>query len=190
MGHGEPAGLRGSAAVTVPGQGRPPTRTTVRVGDTTFIVEIEELPAGRLRVLVDGNPVEVDARLPASGAGSLLLDGVSYAVDLGCERGDPRVVVDGEVLEVHVADGARRRAGASAPTGPGGGQRLLAPMPGKVVAVLVEVGQRVERGAGLVVLEAMKMENEFRATGAGVVSAIHVAPGQAVSAGDLLLVVD
>jgi biotin carboxyl carrier protein len=99
-------------------------------------------------------------------------------------------VVDGEVLEVHVADGARRRAGASAPTGPGGGQRLLAPMPGKVVAVLVEVGQRVERGAGLVVLEAMKMENEFRATGAGVVSAIHVAPGQAVSAGDLLLVVD
>jgi acetyl/propionyl-CoA carboxylase alpha subunit len=190
VGHGEPAGLRGSAAVTVPGQGRAPTRTTVRIGDATFIVEIEELPAGRLRVLVDGNPVEVDARLPASGAGSLLLDGVSYAVDLGCERGDPRVVVDGEVLEVHVADGARRRPGASAPTGPGGGQRLLAPMPGKVVAVLVEVGQRVERGASLVVLEAMKMENEFRATGAGVVSAIHVAPGQAVSAGDLLLVVD
>jgi biotin carboxyl carrier protein len=63
-------------------------------------------------------------------------------------------------------------------------------MPGKVVAVLVEVGQRVERGAGLVVLEAMKMENEFRATGPGVVSAIHVAPGQAVSAGDLLLVVE
>jgi biotin carboxyl carrier protein len=63
-------------------------------------------------------------------------------------------------------------------------------MPGKVVAVLVDIGQKVERGAGLVVLEAMKMENEFRATGAGVVSAIHVTPGQAVSAGDLLLVVD
>ncbi len=176
--------------MTAPGHGRPPTRTTVRVGDTTFIVEIEELPADRLRVLVDGTPVEVDARLPASGVGSLLLDGVSYAVDLGGEWGDPCVVVDGEVLEVHVSDGARRRLGASAPASSGGGQRLLAPMPGKVVAVLVEVGQRVERGAGLVVLEAMKMENEFRATGDGVVSAIHVAPGQAVSAGDLLLVVD
>jgi acetyl/propionyl-CoA carboxylase alpha subunit len=176
--------------MTAPGHGRPPTRTTVRVGEVTFTVEIEELPAGRLRVLVDGTPVEVDARLPASGAGSLLLDGVSYTVDLGSEREDPRVVVDGEVLEVHVSNGARQRAGGSAPTGSGGGQRLRAPMPGKVVAVLVDIGQRVERGAGLVVLEAMKMENEFRATGAGVVSAIHVTPGQAVSAGDLLLVVD
>jgi biotin carboxyl carrier protein len=159
------------------------------VGDATFVVEIEEEPSGGLRVRVDGDPVGVDARLPASGAGSLLLDGVSYAVDLSGDRGAPCVVVDGEALEVHVTDGARRRSGDAAAASHGG-QRLLAPMPGKVVAVLVEIGQRVERGAGLVVLEAMKMENEFRATGGGVVSAIHVAPGQAVSAGDLLLVVD
>ena len=175
--------------MTAPGPGRLPSRTTVRVGEITFIVEIEELPAGRLRVLVDGTPVEVDARLPASGAGSLLLDGVSYAVDLSGDRGAPRVVVDGEVLEVHVTDGARRRSGDAAAASHGG-QRLLAPMPGKVVAVLVEIGQRVERGAGLVVLEAMKMENEFRATGDGAVTEIHVAPGQAVSAGDLLVVVE
>ncbi len=62
-------------------------------------------------------------------------------------------------------------------------------MPGKVVKVLVEVGQPVERGAGLVVLEAMKMENEFRATGSGRVSEIHVEPGQAVDAGALLVVI-
>jgi biotin carboxyl carrier protein len=57
------------------------------------------------------------------------------------------------------------------------------------VAVLVEVGRPVERGAGLVVLEAMKMENEFRAVAEGVVTEIHVEPGQAVNAGDLLVVV-
>jgi biotin carboxyl carrier protein len=71
----------------------------------------------------------------------------------------------------------------------GGVQVHVAPMPGKVVAVLVEVGASVKPGAGLVVLEAMKMENEFRATGGGVVTEIHVTVGQTVDAGDLLVVV-
>jgi pyruvate carboxylase subunit B len=62
-------------------------------------------------------------------------------------------------------------------------------MPGKVAAVLVAVGQPVGRGAGLVVLEAMKMENEFRATADGVVTEVHISPGQTVNAGDLLVVV-
>jgi biotin carboxyl carrier protein len=62
-------------------------------------------------------------------------------------------------------------------------------MPGKVVAVHVSPGDAVEPGAPLVVLEAMKMENEFRATAAGVVAEVRVVPGQAVNAGDLLLVV-
>jgi biotin carboxyl carrier protein len=57
------------------------------------------------------------------------------------------------------------------------------------VAVLVAVGQRVDAGAGLVVLEAMKMENEFRAAANGVITEVHVTPGQAVDAGDLLVVV-
>jgi len=62
-------------------------------------------------------------------------------------------------------------------------------MAGRVVAVHVRAGDRVEPDAPLVVLEAMKMENEFRATAAGVVSEVAVAPGQAVNAGDLLVVV-
>ena len=168
---------------------RPPSRLEIRVDGTTFTVEIEERPGGRLQVRVDGRPVDVDARLPPSGPGSLLLDGVSYAVDLGEGQGEIHVVVDGEAFRVQVADrDGRRRA---APAGPGGasGQRLVAPMPGKVVAVRVEVGQAVEPGAELIVLEAMKMENEFRATAGGVVREIRVVPGQAVNAGDLLVVV-
>jgi biotin carboxyl carrier protein len=165
-----------------------PSRLAVRVDGTTFIVEVEEGPASGLAIRVDGQPVAVDARLPGTGTGSLLLDGVSYVVDLTEDRGATHVVVDGEAFQVHVEEPGRRRADG-AKGSDGNGQRLVAPMPGKVVAVLVAVGQRVDPGAGLVVLEAMKMENEFRATAAGVITEVHVVPGQAVDTGDLLVVV-
>ena len=168
---------------------RPPSRTAVRVDGTLFVVEIEESPEGPLRVRVDGQAVDVDARLEASGSGSLLLDGVSHVVDQGAGNGETHVVVDGEGFAVQIEGDAARRRGGSPDGRSRGGQRLVAPMPGKVVAVLVAVGQAVERGVGLVVLEAMKMENEFRATGSGVVTEIHVSPGQAVNAGDLLVVI-
>jgi biotin carboxyl carrier protein len=168
---------------------RPPSRTVVRVDGTLFVVEIEESREGRLQVRVDGQAVDVDARLEASGSGSLLLDGVPHVVDQGAGNGETHVVVDGEAFAVQIEGDAARRRGESPDGRSDGGQRLVAPMPGKVVAVLVAVGQAVERGAGLVVLEAMKMENEFRATGSGVVTEIHASPGQAVNAGDLLVVI-
>jgi biotin carboxyl carrier protein len=176
--------------VTTPGGGLP-SRLDVRVDGTTFTVEVEELPAGGLQVRVDDQPIDVDARLPRCGTGSLLLDSVSYVVDLGegRGRGETHVMVDGEAFRVQTESPTRRRRSGSTRASDGAGQRLVAPMPGKVVAVLVEVGQPVEPGAGLVVLEAMKMENEFRATGAGVVAELHVAAGQAVNAGDLLVVI-
>jgi len=67
---------------------------------------------------------------------------------------------------------------------------LKAPMPGKVVLIEVEVGQAVEPGDGLIVLEAMKMENEFRATVAGTVREVRVQVGQAVNLGDTLVVIE
>jgi biotin carboxyl carrier protein len=179
--------------VTSAGAGPGPARLSVQVEDRTFVVEVEELGSGLLEVRVDGRRVDVDARLPASGpgSGSLLLDGVSYVVDLGEAGEDTLVAVDGETFRVQLGDpgAGRRRGPAGAVAGSGAGQRLVAPMPGKVVKVLVQVGQPVERGAGLVVLEAMKMENEFRATGSGTVREIHVEPGQAVDAGALLVVI-
>jgi biotin carboxyl carrier protein len=175
--------------VTGPVGGGPASRLAVRVDGTTFIVEVEERPDGGLLVQVDGRPVDVDARLPQCGSGSLLLDGVSYLVDLGEGRGETHVAVDGEAFRVQIENRTHRRRAGDTRASDGAGQRLVAPMPGKVVAVLVEVGQPVEPGAGLVVLEAMKMENEFRATGAGVVAEVHVAAGQAVNAGDLLVVI-
>jgi biotin carboxyl carrier protein len=166
-----------------------PSRLEVRVDGETFSVEIEERPAGGLHVRVDGRPVEVDARLTATGTGSVLLDGVSYVVDVEDGGGESHVVVDGEAFRVQLGDRDRDRRRAGSGPAAGAGQRLVAPMPGKVVAVLVTVGQAVEPGAGLVVLEAMKMENEFRSVSAGVIAEVHVTPGQAVNTGDLLVVV-
>jgi biotin carboxyl carrier protein len=165
------------------------SRFAVRVDDTTFVVEIEDRPAGGVQVRVDGQSVDVESRLPASGTGSLLLDGASYVVDLGEGRSETHVVVDGEVFHVQIDDEAARRRGLSTDGSRGAGQRLVAPMPGKVVAVLVEVGQSVLPGTPLVVLEAMKMENEFRATASGVVTEVRVTAGQAVDAGALLVVI-
>ena len=168
--------------------GGSPSRHDVDVDGTRFAVEVETRPDGALRIRVDGQPLEVDARLPPTGPGSLLVDGVSYGVDVHDGGDETQVVVDGEAFRVRIED-PRRRVRAAAGAGDGAGQRLVAPMPGKVVAVLVTVGQPVEPGAGLLVLEAMKMENEFRATSSGVVAEVHVAPGQAVNPGDLLVVV-
>ncbi|MBW2735649.1 MAG: acetyl-CoA carboxylase biotin carboxyl carrier protein subunit [Deltaproteobacteria bacterium] len=78
--------------------------------------------------------------------------------------------------------------------GPGGlnedGLTVMAPMPGKVVKALVEVGQEVVEGQGVVVIEAMKMENELRAAAEGVVQKILVDPGQSVDAGQVLVVIE
>jgi biotin carboxyl carrier protein len=175
--------------VTSAGPGGRASRLSIQVEDATFTVEVEELASGSLEVRVDGQLVDVDARLPASGTGSLLLDGVSYVVDLGEAGAERLLAVDGETFRVRVDDPVAGRRRGPTESSAGAGQRLVAPMPGKVVKVLVEVGQPVERGSGLVVLEAMKMENEFRATGSGVVREIHVEPGQAVDAGALLVVI-
>jgi len=130
----------------------------------------------------------VDARLEAAGPMSLLLDGVAWLADLDEANGEIVVTLDGQTFRLQVEEagrlvGRRRRVAA------GAGQRLVAPMPGRVVAVHVRPGDRVEPDAPLVVLEAMKMENEFRATAGGVVAEVAVSPGQAVNAGDLLVVV-
>jgi len=162
-------------------------RLAVTRDGETFPVEVVEAE-GRYRVRLGEEWLEVDARLPAAGPASLLIGGQAYLVDLADENGDVVVTVGAETCRLQVEEAGRRfgrRRGGVA----GAGQRLVAPMPGRVVAVHVRPGDRVEADAPLVVLEAMKMENEFRATASGVVTEVAVAAGQAVNAGDLLVVV-
>ena len=108
------------------------------------------------------------------------------AVTLG-SSGDGEVVVAGHTVPVALAN-RRRRARAMLGAG-NGDQRVVAPMPGKVVKLLVAVGDAVEPRQGLVVVEAMKMENELSVTRAGTVAKIEVSEGTSVEAGRLLIVV-
>jgi biotin carboxyl carrier protein len=105
-------------------------------------------------------------------------------------EGELTVQVGGEIHGVRVEEAARyaiRTRGGVA--GAGSGQTLKAPLPGKITLVAVKPGDAVNRGDTLLVIEAMKMENELKAAAAGTVSEVHVAPGQAVNPGDVLVVI-
>jgi biotin carboxyl carrier protein len=145
---------------------------------------------GRYRIAAGDRVWEVDSRATPAGIHSLLVDGVSYVADVTEDDGVSVVDLGGERYEVRVEEETRHvirtRGGAG---GAGGAHTLKAPLPGRVTHVSVKVGDTVKAGDPLLVIEAMKMENEFRATAPGTVAEVRVEPGQAVNAGDVLLVV-
>ena len=168
-------------------------KLVVTVEGTVHAVEVEPSSAG-YRVTVDQQVIEVDARRVTPAVRSLRIDGVSHLVsvggDAGAAEGELTVQVGDEIHVLQVEDAARHairtRGGAA---GAGAGQTLKAPLPGKITLVAVKAGDTVNRGDTLLVIEAMKMENELKAAAAGTVSEVHVAPGQAVNPGDVLLVI-
>ena len=155
----------------------------VTIGAQTVEVEVEGA-----RVVVGGVAREAHlAMVPGTPLYHLLLAGESWTLAAEALDGVGRwaLGVAGERIEVEVRSERTREIEALAPSRPGPpGQRTVkAPMPGLVVRVEVAAGQRVEGGAGLVVVEAMKMENELRAPQPGVVATVHVEVGQAVEKG-------
>ena len=144
---------------------------------------------GRYQVSLDGRTMEVDCQETGSHFLSLLIDGRSYEVGLEKRSTGYTVVLEDDVLFVDLANASRTMGGAP-PRAAGGPARVAAPMPGKLVKVLVEPGQEVASGQGLVVMEAMKMENELRSPRAGRVRALPVREGQAVETGAILAVVE
>ena len=157
---------------------------------TTDVVEISG-GDGRYRVTLGDEVWDVDARLTAQGIYSLLIGGVSYVADVVDRDGTCLVDVGGESYEVLVEEQTRwiiRTRGGAA--GAAHGQTLTAPLPGKITHIAVRPGDRVQAGDTLVVIEAMKMENEFKASAAGTVAEVRVQPGQTVNPGDILLVIE
>ena len=172
------------------------SRIEVVAGGRVHTVHIEPADGPRhVRVRVDdGEAVLMDAAVvgAANAATTWSLRDVvtglvsTAAVTLG-SSGDGDAVVAGHVVPIALAN-RRRRARAILGAG-NGDQRVVAPMPGKVVKVLVAVGDAVEARQGLIVVEAMKMENELSVTRAGTISKIEVTEGTSVEAGRLLIVV-
>ena len=168
------------------------------IGERTRTVSLQRQGEG-WRVTVDAvvfdvHAADVDGRtlslLVGGAAGSAAGRSVPAVVVSGRTPGDLHVAVQGRGIPVRVvADerSQRRGSGAGDTTGP---QRITAPMPGKVVRVLVAPGDEVQPRQGLVVVEAMKMENELRAARAGRVVSVSVVEGQSVDAGAVLAVVE
>lgn len=100
------------------------------------------------------------------------------------------VTTRGRSYEVTIVDPKRLRSGQNSDRHHHGVAEILAPMPGKVVRVQVEAGATVEKGAGVIVVEAMKMQNEMKSPRDGVVVSINVKAGDTVNAGDVLAVVE
>jgi acetyl/propionyl-CoA carboxylase alpha subunit len=160
------------------------------VGGRTRQVELRREGAG-YRARIGDRPVQ--AEVLERGSGSLLVRwgertyDVTYSLEGGrwlLDLGSRQVVV--EILDpLRAGEGSPADAGRSA-----GRQEIRAAMPGKVVAVKVVAGQAVAAGQALVVVEAMKMENEVPSPRGGTVAAVAVAPGQTVEAGALLAVVE
>jgi len=143
---------------------------------------------GRYTVRFEGVTLAVDARPLGGSLMSLILDGQSHAAGVERRPGGYTVHLREDTLDVELAEAAR---GAAAPPRKAAGPlRITAPMPGRLVRVLVEPGQKVRAGQGLVVMEAMKMENELRAPRPGRVAEVHARERQAVETGALLVVLD
>jgi glutaconyl-CoA/methylmalonyl-CoA decarboxylase subunit gamma len=161
-------------------------------------IEVNSLPSsrqrsGRIDIRNDSGQGAADWAEVAPQAYSILLDGQSYDVRIERAR-----VVDEAARDVYTAHvGARayrlelrdpRRARRSGAAGTHDGpQEILAPMPGRIVKVLAAAGQEVKAGDSLIVMEAMKMQNEIRAPRGGRVEAIRVAEGEGVETGAPLL---
>ena len=151
-------------------------------------LEITRLDTHRYRVMVDGEPHEVDARLCAPDLLSVLIDNTSY--DISFSYTDPDVLLNfrNRHFNIEVLDERRMRMRrVQSDLDISGPEVIKTSMPGKVVKVLVEEGQTIEPGAGVIIIEAMKMENEIRCRNGGVVKGIHVSAGQAIE-GDVALI--
>ena len=156
------------------------------VGEQRFDVVFQN---GHL--LIDGVAVTYAFEPVSEHYYSLLLDGQSLPVVVEEQPGGRlRITVDGRPVEVQVQDEKAlllERFGLNETDDDNAERTVHAPMPGLVLTVMVQPGQYVHTGEGLLVLEAMKMENELRAHTDGVVKALHVAPGDAVVKNALLL---
>jgi biotin carboxyl carrier protein len=153
-------------------------------------VEMERTEKG-FDCIVDGEAFSLDVVMTARDVLSILNNGRHYEAKREYSQlGETHVIVGSERFAAEVRDPRSlrsRRGAAGAETGPA---KIIAPMPGIVIRLLVSQGDEVEAGQGVAVVEAMKMQNELKSSKKGKVSRIAVKEGASVNAGDLLAIVE
>jgi biotin carboxyl carrier protein len=163
----------------------------VTIEDRVVEVEVDDTPAGTTAT-IEGRTFAVDL-LPVSADKlfSLVVDNQSHEVLVEDVAGGLEVIVGGELFRIAVQDEWERRLASiqRKTTAVAGETVVKAPMPGQVVGVPVQAGDAVKAGQGLVILSAMKMENEIRSPRDGAVVTVHVAQGDKVEQGAALVTI-
>jgi biotin carboxyl carrier protein len=162
----------------------------VQISGKTRTVELQR-DSDRWKISLDGAPIDADAVEISPNVFSILLNGESYEVRLAAAN-DGKLTLQtrhhefiAEVVDPRTWRGRRHGAVEAE-----GRQQIVAPMPGKVVRLLVKAGDKVETGQGLLVVEAMKMQNEVRSPKTGTVERLLAKEGQPVNAGEVLAWID
>jgi biotin carboxyl carrier protein len=163
----------------------------VREGDETVRVELREMGEGVYDVTVDGETVRLDAAKSGRTIYSVIESGRQFEAMVE-ERGTHgfEILLGGRLFHLEAVDERSKLLVDQASTIAEGPQTMVAQMPGKIVKIHVSRGQTVQEGQGVLVVEAMKMENEIASPIDGVVKEIAVSEGQTVETGETLFVVE
>ena len=167
-------------------------KLTAEINGESCEVRIK-VDGSRVSAEVDGRSYELKTRVSGPGVHLLMLGGRVYEcrVEADATRdAAAEIHIGSRAYSVTLIDPKRLRGGRSAGAQAGGTAQIVAPMPGKVVRVLVEQGAQVEVGDSIVVVEAMKMQNEMKSPRAGTVTALHAQAGATVKAGEVLAVIE
>jgi len=160
------------------------------IGDREVKITVEEVGVARYRVTSDGREYLVDAHQVQDSVWSILYGGDSFEVDVQGRDNEYEVLIGGDCHKFTLMNEqlkALSRAGGKAAAGKA---LITSPMPGKVVKLLVDEGEEVRSDQGVIVVEAMKMENELKSAIAGKVKEIFVQEGEVVESGAKLLLVE
>jgi biotin carboxyl carrier protein len=156
------------------------------INQETYKIEIDSKD-GKFLVKLGGKQYNVDSQRISENCLSLLVDGKAYTVFVAEDKTKKYISVQGEQFCVEEAKSeAETRSVAEAATLKGI-PTISSPMPGKIVKILVREGDKVRKGQGLVIVEAMKMENEIRSPGAGIVKKINFKEGNLVDTTDPII---
>ena len=162
----------------------------VHIAGKARIVELHRA-ANRWQITLDGATTDADAIEIAPGIFSILLNGASHEVRVAPNPDGSLTIQDGpHEFKAEVADRRAWRGRKHGAIEAEGRQQIVAPMPGKVIRLLVKPGDKVEAGQGLLVVEAMKMQNEVKSPKTGTVEKLSAREGQPVNAGDILAWID
>ena len=161
------------------------------IGEREVTITVEDLGGANYKVAIDGVEHVVDAHKVASQLWSVLYGDASFVVDVTqLPTEDFEVLIHGDCHKFTLMNEQRRAMIRAGGKGSAGKAMVTSPMPGKVVKLLVGVGQEVQADQGVIVVEAMKMENELKSALAGKVKEIFVKEGEVVESGAKLLLVE